>query len=93
MHTSINRMEDGLGEQGYILPCPVVRGSHLVGTRGLTLSHEMLFLVEGRLLCGKKILDQDDQDAEFCSGIFPMSLTPGGKISFSLSLSVPFCNW
>lgn len=64
-----------------------------MGTRGLSLSHEMLFLIEGRLLCGKKVLDQDDQDPEFCSGIFPMSLTPGGKISFSLSLSVPFCNW
>ena len=26
----INNMEDGLGDQGYILPCPVVRGSHLM---------------------------------------------------------------
>lgn len=33
-----------------------------MGTGGLTLSHEMLLLIEGKLLCGKKVLDQDDQD-------------------------------
>ena len=64
-----------------------------MGTGGLTLSHEMLFLIEGKLLCGKKVLDQEDQDAEFCSGIFPVFLTSGGRILSSLSLSVPFCNW
>lgn len=75
------------------MPCPLVRGSHLIGTGDLTLSHEMPFLIEGRLFCGKKVLDQDDQVAEFCSGIFPMSLTASGRVLSSLSLSVPFCDW
>ena len=35
---------------------------------------------------GKKVLSQDDQDVELCSGIFTMSETPGGRALSSLSL-------